>query len=58
MKSEINIQFEINTIKEGDYFSCHIPKYDIYFSTKDENEIEKKGKILMNSFINYLVENN
>jgi len=55
MKSEVNIQFEIETIKDGDYFSCHIPKYDIYFSAKKESDIEKKGKILVNSFINYLV---
>ena len=52
MKSSIEIQFEIETTEENGIFSCHIPKYDIYFSAKKE-DIERKAKALVESFINY-----
>jgi len=54
MKSSIEIQFDIETTEENGIFSCYIPKYDIYFSSKKES-IERKAKVLVESFINNLI---
>jgi len=39
MKSEINIQFEIEVVEEGDIYTCHIPFYDIHYDAKTKDEI-------------------
>ena len=43
---EINdrFEFQINCIKSGDRYSCHIPAYDCIFSAKDEESAKKKGR--------------
>lgn len=57
MKSEINIPFEIDVVEDKVY-TCHIPFYNIHYDAKTKDDIERKGKIFVKSFINALVEEN
>jgi hypothetical protein len=34
-------------------FSCHIPAYDMYYSTGSVKMIEKKGKAMVEVWMNY-----
>lgn len=48
---EIEVEVEVEVIEEENgMFSCHIPGYDIYFSTKNKEDIEKKTKVLVKCF--------
>lgn len=32
------VEFEIQYRKEGEYYSCYIPEFDIYYSIRSGNE--------------------
>ena len=34
-------------------FSCHIPQYDLYYGAKDEESARRKGKFMVESWIDF-----
>jgi len=54
----VNIDIEVNVKEENDIFSCYVPEYDIIFSTKNKNDIEKKTKSLVKSYFSALHNDN
>ena len=36
--------------EENGMFSCYMSEYDIYFNTKNKEDIDKKTKVLIKSF--------
>ena len=55
------ISFEVKYKEDvgGKYFNCHIPKFDIYFSSRIVDEIygiEKKAKIMAMVWIEFHIE--
>lgn len=47
-------EFIVNCTKgERGIFTCHIPAYDIFFNGKDEEQIEKKAKGMMQMWFNF-----
>lgn len=49
-------EFEITYKQEGERFSCHISKIDVYFSAIQESEIVKKAKTIIEMWIKFHVE--
>jgi hypothetical protein len=51
----ISIDFEIKMCQENDsnLISCYIPFADIYFSAKSLEDVDKKGILMIKSFINF-----
>ena len=59
VKSKIEIEFEIDVIEEDNgMFSCHIPEYDMWFSAKKAEDIERKGKAMIGSMFHFLHSEN
>lgn len=53
----MNFDFEVTYKQEGKRFSCYIPEIDTYFSAKEECDIDKKAKIIVEMWIRFHVEN-
>ena len=53
-----SVEFEIQYTKEGEYTSCYMPEFEIYYSMKggDEELIKKRGRSMMNAFIRFARE--
>lgn len=50
--------YTIETKEEIDgRFSCHIPEYHIHYCAKDKNEVERKGKIMVEMYEKFIEEN-
>lgn len=47
------MEFEVTYKQEGKRFSCYIPKIDTYFSAKEENDIDKKAKVIVEMWIKH-----
>ena len=59
IKSEVIIPFEIEIIQEVDgKFSCHIPGFEMDFSAKNKEDVVKKARSMVKSFVNFFVEEN
>lgn len=55
---KINVEFDIEVVKDCDYYCCTVPNYGIVFSTKEFDKIEKIAGIMIKSYFNMLEEIN
>ena len=55
---KVNVEFEINSKSSDEWIHCHIPEIDTYFSAKSEDDVIRKGKAAIKSFVQYWNEQN
>ena len=48
--TEVRWNIDIKCSKETDKISCYIPAFEIYFTSKNDEDVKKKGFILSKAF--------
>lgn len=58
-KTELVLPIEIEyEQEENGKYSCHVLYYDIYFTASKQEDIIKRGEILVSMFVKFFVDEN